>query len=146
STFSILTDIVEEIGGEHVEVHNLVPVGQDPHEYESNPSDTTALSDADVLFVNGLNLEGGEHGWAARMAKSVDLTDEQVVMASEGVEPLYLAEGVEDSVNPHAFLDPNVGVIMAENVAAGLIELDPDNAEDRKSTRLNSSHVSISYA
>src|SRR5699024_8991909 len=129
STFSILTDIVEEIGGEHVEVHNLVPVGQDPHEYESNPSDTTALSDADVFFVNGLNLEGGEHGWAARMAESVDLTDEQVVMASEGVEPLYLAEGVEDSVNPHAFLDPNVGVIMAENVAAGLIELDPDNAE-----------------
>lgn len=129
STFSILTDIVEEIGGEHVEVHNLVPVGQDPHEYESNPSDTTALSDADVFFVNGLNLEGGEQGWAARMAESVDLTDEQVVMASEGVEPLYLAEGVEDSVNPHAFLDPNVGVIMAENVAAGLIELDPDNAE-----------------
>jgi ABC-type Zn uptake system ZnuABC Zn-binding protein ZnuA len=129
STFSILTDIVEEIGGEHVEVHNLVPVGQDPHEYESNPSDTTALSDADVFFVNGLNLEGGEHGWAARMAESVDLTDEQVVMASEGVEPLYLAEGVEDSVNPHAFLDPNVGVIMAENVAAGLIEVDPDNAE-----------------
>ena len=129
STFSILTDIVEEIGGGHVEVHNLVPVGQDPHEYESNPSDTTALSDADVFFVNGLNLEGGEQGWAARMAESVDLTDEQVVMASEGVEPLYLAEGVEDSVNPHAFLDPNVGVIMAENVAAGLIEVDPDNAE-----------------
>lgn len=129
STFSILTDIVEEIGGEHVEVHNLVPVGQDPHEYESNPSDTTALSDADVFFVNGLNLEGGEQGWAARMAESVNLTDEQVVMASEGVEPLYLAEGVEDSVNPHAFLDPNVGVIMAENVAAGLIEVDPDNAE-----------------
>lgn len=62
STFSILTDIVEEIGGEHVEVYNLVPVGQDPHEYESTPSDTKALSDADVFFVNGLNLEGGEQG------------------------------------------------------------------------------------
>ena len=129
STFSILTDIVSEVGGEHVEIHNLVPVGQDPHEYESTPTDTTALSDADVFFVNGLNLEGGEQGWAARMADSVDLTDEQIVVTTEGVEPLYLADDVEDSVNPHAFLDPNVGVVMAENVAAGLSDVDPDNAE-----------------
>lgn len=129
STFSILTDIVEEVGGEHVEVHNLVPVGQDPHEYDANPEDTKALSDADVFFVNGLNLEGGENGWAARMADSVGLDETQVVETTDGVEPLYLTEGVADSVNPHAFLDPNVGIIMAENVAEGLSELDPDNAE-----------------
>jgi ABC-type Zn uptake system ZnuABC Zn-binding protein ZnuA len=128
STFSILTDMVEEIGGEHVEVHNLVPVGQDPHEYESSPADTKALSDADVLFTNGLNLEGGDQGWAARMADSVGLDDEQVVETTDGVDPLYLADGVEDSVNPHAYLDPNVGVIMAENIAAELVEVDPDNA------------------
>ena len=129
ATFTILTDIVEEIGGEHVEVHNLVPVGQDPHEYDSRPADTTALSDADVFFVNGLNLEGGEQGWAARMADSVELADEQRIVTTEGVEPLYLTEGVEESVNPHAFLDPNVGVIMAENIAAGLVKTDPANAE-----------------
>ena len=130
STFSILTDIVEEVGGEHVEVHNLVPVGQDPHEYDSNPEDTKALSDADVFFVNGLNLEGGEQGWAARMADSVGLDETQVVETTDGVEPLYLTDGVADSVNPHAFLDPNVGIIMAENVADGLAELDPENAEE----------------
>jgi len=128
STFSILTDMVEEIGGEHVEVHNLVPVGQDPHEYESSPADTKALSDAEVFFINGLNLEGGDQGWAARMADSVGLDDEQVVETTDGVDPLYLAEGVSDSVNPHAYLDPNVGVIMAENIAAELAEVDPDNA------------------
>ena len=129
STFSILTDIVEEIGGEHVEVYNLVPVGQDPHEYESTPSDTKALSDADVFFVNGLNLEGGEQGWAARMANSVGIEEDRFVETTNGVEPLYLTEGVVDSVNPHAFLDPNVGVIMAENIAATLVEIDPENAQ-----------------
>lgn len=129
STFSILTDMVEELGGEHVRVHNLVPVGQDPHEYESTPADTKALSDADVFFVNGLNLEGGERGWAARMAESVGMEEGRMVEATSGVEPLHLAEGVEDSVNPHAFLDPNVGVIMAENIAEALVEIDPDNAE-----------------
>ncbi|HEY4536125.1 MAG TPA: zinc ABC transporter substrate-binding protein [Enteractinococcus sp.] len=129
STFSILTDIVEEIGGEHVEVYNLVPVGQDPHEYESTPSDTKALSDADIFFINGLNLEGGDQGWAARMASSVGMADDRLVETTQGVEPLYLTEGVEDSVNPHAFLDPNVGVIMAENIAETLAEVDPEHAE-----------------
>lgn len=128
ATFSILTDIVEEVGGEHVDVHNLVPVGQDPHEYESSPDDTKALSDADIFFTNGLNLEGGENGWAARMADSVGIEDDAIIETTDGVEPLYLTEGAADTVNPHAFLDPNVGVIMAENVAGGLSDIDPDHA------------------
>jgi len=129
SSFTILTDIVEEVGGEHVEVYNLVPVGQDPHEYDASPDDSKALADADVFFYNGLNLEGGEHGWAARMADAVEMEADQRIETSEGVEPMYLSEGLTDSVNPHAFLDPNVGMIMAENVANGLSEADPENAE-----------------
>ena len=128
SSFSILTDMVEEIGGEHVEVYNLVPVGQDPHEYEALPDDSKAMADADIFFYNGLNLEGGEHGWAARMADAVELEADHRVEAAEGVEPMYLSEGLTDSVNPHAFLDPNVGMIMADNIAEGLSEADPDNA------------------
>lgn len=129
SSFTILTDIVEEVGGEHVEVYNLVPVGQDPHEYDASPDDSKALADADVFFYNGLNLEGGEHGWAARMADAVEMEADQRIETSDGVEPMYLSEGLTDSVNPHAFLDPNVGMIMAENVANGLSEADPENAE-----------------
>src|SRR5699024_3060008 len=92
STFSILTDIVEEVGGDHVEVHNLVPVGQDPHEYDATPDDSKALADADVFFYNGLNLEGGDDGWAARMADTVEMDDEHRVETTEGVEPMYLTE------------------------------------------------------
>ena len=88
SSFSILTDMVEEIGGEHVEVYNLVPVGQDPHEYEALPDDSKAMADADVFFYNGLNLEGGEHGWAARMADAVELEASQRVEAAHGVDVL----------------------------------------------------------
>lgn len=130
STFSILTDIVEEVGGQHVDVHNLVPVGQDPHEYDARPDDSKALADADVFFYNGLNLEGGEHGWAARMADTVEMAEERRIETTSGVEPMYLTDGAQDTVNPHAFLDPNVGMVMAENVAEGLSEVDPDNAAD----------------
>lgn len=131
STFSILSDIVAEVGGDHVNVHNIVPVGNDPHEYDATPADTKAMADADVYFYNGLNLEGGDTGWAARMAGSVGLEDDKSFETTDGVEPMYLADDeAEHSINPHAFLDPNVGVIMAENVANGLIEVDPDNADD----------------
>lgn len=131
STFSILSDIVAEIGGDHVKVHNIVPVGNDPHEYGSTPEDTKAMSDADAYFYNGLNLEGGENGWAARMVESVGLEEDKVFETTDGVEPMYLTDEESDhSINPHAFLDPNVGVIMAENVAAGLTDVDPDHAEE----------------
>lgn len=130
SSFSILSDIVEEVGGEDVAVHNIVPVGNDPHEYEATPSDTKALADASAYFYNGLNLEGGEQGWAARMVESVDFDQDHVYETTEGVEPEYLSDEQSDnSINPHAFLDPNVGMVMAENVANGLSEVDPDNTD-----------------
>lgn len=128
STFSVLSDMVEVVGGEHVEVYNLVPVGQDPHEYEATPTDTKALADAEVFFVNGLNLEGGHRGWAARMAEIVE--HDAIYVTTQGVEPLYLRAGVQESVNPHAFLDPNVGITMAENIADGLSQADPEHAAD----------------
>ena len=52
--------MAREIGGDLVEVYNLVPSGTDPHEYEPLPNDIKAATDADILFYNGLNLEGGE--------------------------------------------------------------------------------------
>src|SRR5699024_12581414 len=55
SSFSILSDIVVEVGGEDVAVHNIVPVGNVRHEYEATPSDTKAVADASTYFYNGLN-------------------------------------------------------------------------------------------
>src|SRR5690625_6358974 len=50
TTFTLLEDIVREIGGENVEVYNLVPIGTDPHEYDPLPNDIKAATDADVIF------------------------------------------------------------------------------------------------
>ena len=122
TTFTLLADLVEEIGG--------VPTGTDPHDYDPLPADLDATSDADLLFYNGLNLEGGEHGWLAKLKNTAGLDDSQMVEATKGVEPKYLKdEKGNQEINPHAFLDPTVGIAMAENVTAALAEALPERAE-----------------
>lgn len=130
TTFTLLEDMVKQIGGDNVEVHNLVPIGTDPHEYDPLPEDMAAAEDADVLFSNGLNLEGGDTGWFAKLIQSIGQEDDVIFELTDGVEPLYLtsSEG-EKEINPHAFLDPAVGIIMAENTRDALISVDPDNKE-----------------
>src|SRR5699024_3580926 len=101
--------------GDRVELHNLVPIGTDPHEYEPLPEDIKAATDADILFFNGLNLEGGDDGWFAKLTDSVDQKEEAIFELGEGVEPMYLTSSDgEEEVNPHSFLSPIVGIKMAE--------------------------------
>lgn len=132
TTFTLLEDIVKQIGGDHVETFNLVPIGTDPHEYEPLPEDIKETEEADVLFSNGVNLEGGESGWFAKLIESTGQDKANVFEASEGVEPMYLKseDGTEDEINPHTFIDPTVGIIMAENVKDGLIAVSPENEEE----------------
>lgn len=129
TTFTLLEDIVKQIGGEHVETYNLVPVGTDPHEYEPLPADMAATEEADLLFFNGLNLEGGDTGWFAKLVEATGQDEKKIFEAANGVEPMYLSseDGTEEEINPHAFLDPVVGIQMAENVRDALIEISPDN-------------------
>lgn len=142
TSFTILADIAEQIGGDDVSVHNLVPTGTDPHEYEPLPGDMKAATDADVLFYNGLNLEGGEAGWFFKMVDAVNAEDEKVYNLSEGVEPLHVTDeldadivaaqnlgAAEGAINPHAFISPHVGIILTENMRDALMERDPDNAD-----------------
>ncbi|MFD1167568.1 metal ABC transporter substrate-binding protein [Oceanobacillus caeni] len=132
TSFTLLEDIVHQIGGEHVEIHNLVPIGTDPHEYEPLPEDIKKATDADILFYNGLNLEGGEHGWFFKMMNTVGQKDENIFELTKGVEPKYLTEKgeAEHEMNPHAFLDPNVGMIMVEKAHDALVKADPENKEE----------------
>ena len=132
TSFSILADMVQEIGGDRVGVHNLVPTGTDPHEYVPKPEDIKHAADAHVVFYNGLNLEGGSSGWFAKLMDSVDQDDDHIFAATTGVDPLTLTDHNhrDEHVNPHAFIDPNVGVTMAKNIRDALIATDPDHETD----------------
>lgn len=131
SSFTIISDMARQIGGDKVKVHNLVPTGEDPHEYEPLPDDIKAAEDADVLLYNGMNLEGGQEGWFMKMIESTNQDIDIAFELTKGAEPMYLSgeDGQDEEINPHSFIDPTVGMLMAENLRDALQTVDPDNAD-----------------
>ncbi len=90
ATFSILGDMVDRIGGEHVAVTTLVGPNGDTHVYQPTPADARAVSEARVLIVNGLEFEG----WLDRLIDASDFDGLRMV-ATKGIEPIAF-EGEED--------------------------------------------------
>src|SRR5690625_3953974 len=132
SSFSILTDILYQIGKDSILVHNLAPVGTDPHEYQPVPEDMKFASDADLFVSNGLNLEGGKNGWFSKLVQSVNADESRVIEASGNVEPMYIIGDKKSSdreVNPHSFISPVNGIEMAKTIGQALMSVDEANKE-----------------
>lgn len=119
ATFSILGDIVARIGGERVAVTTIVGPNADTHVYEPKPSDAVAVSQADVLFVNGLGFEG----WLDRFVESTAFKG-PVVVASEGVKTHTMDEDGAVVTDPHAWQSLKNGLLYVKNVTAGLCAVD----------------------
>ena len=132
ATNSIIADMVENVGGEHVDVHSIVSRGTDPHEYEPLPEDISKSTDADVIFYNGLNLETGGNGWFLKlMQTSKKQENEDYFVVSKNVDPMYLTSaGQESEQDPHAWLSLENGIIYVNNIKDVLVKKDKKHKED----------------
>ena len=163
ATFSILGDMVERIGGEHIALTTLVGPDGDAHVYQPTPKAARLVAEADVLFLNGLEFEG----WLERLAESASF-DGAMVVATKGVVPIAFDEHDDHddhadhddhddhdkhadhddhddhddhaghdhgAYDPHAWHSLENAVIYANNIAAGLAQADPENAGDYYANR-----------
>ncbi|MDX8047041.1 metal ABC transporter substrate-binding protein [Gracilibacillus sp. S3-1-1] len=129
TTNSIIWDITNNIAGEKINLHSIVPVGKDPHEYEPLPEDIVKSTDADLVFYNGLNLETGGNAWFSKLMNNANKQEnEDYFPVSDGVDPLYLEDSNEEGKeDPHAWLNLENGIVYAQNITKHLSEKDPDN-------------------
>jgi len=127
TTTSMVTDLVKQVGGDRVEVQGLMGAGVDPHLYKASASDITKLQRAEVIFYNGLLLEGKLQDVFAKMAR----TKKHVYAVTESIaeKELLEPESFGGHYDPHVWFDVTLWAQCVESVVKGLSEFDPKNKE-----------------
>jgi manganese transport system substrate-binding protein len=124
TTFTVLADLTDAVGGGHVRVESITKTGAEIHGYEPTPSDLVRAQDADLILDNGLGLER----WFERFVQTVDAPR---AVLSDGVEPLPIRSGDYTGLaNPHAWMSPLAARTYVDNAVAALSELAPEHARD----------------
>lgn len=127
TTIGMITDMVENIGGDHVEVHGLMGAGIDPHLYVASEGDVELLQNADIIFYNGLFLEAQMDEILKQIAER-----KTAVAVAEGIDESQLLPWAtyEDEFDPHVWFDVQLWMQAAEAVRDTLVEVDAANAAD----------------
>ena len=131
ATNSIIADITKNIAGDKIDLHSIVPVGQDPHEYEPLPDDVKKTSQANLIFYNGINLETGGNAWFTKLVQNAKKEENKDYYAvSDGGDVIYLeGQNEKGKEDPHAWLNLENGMIYAKNIAKQLSAKDPKNKD-----------------
>ncbi|HVL72541.1 MAG TPA: metal ABC transporter substrate-binding protein [Beijerinckiaceae bacterium] len=130
ASFSILADLVRQVGGERVTVTTLVGPDADAHVYQPTPGDSRRIAEARLVVMNGLAFEG----WMTRLVRSSG-TKAPVVEAAKGVRAIEAkghghGHGHSHDVDPHAWHDVANVKIYVRNIRDALASADPAGKEE----------------
>lgn len=123
ASFTVLADMVHQVGGERVHVSSLVGPNGDPHAYEPTPDDARRLKAADIVFVSGLGLEG----WMDRLITASGYQG-RIIVSTEGVSTRRMEDDGKQITDPHAWNSAANGVIYVGNIVRALSAADPEGA------------------
>lgn len=128
ASFYPMYDFARKVGGDKIQVKDMVPAGTEPHDWEPAATDIRNLEDADVFVYNGADLEH----WAEDVLDTLENQDLVVSEASDGVE---LLDGGEDHAHgdngkdPHVWLDPMRAKQEMANIKDAFVKADPENRD-----------------
>lgn len=124
TTFTVLADMARNVAGDKLVVASITRVGAEIHSYEPTPSDLKKAQAADLILVNGLDLER----WVEPFLGNVKAVP--TVTLTDGITPIPIAAGpYANSPNPHAWMSPKLALVYVDNIRQAFVELDPENAD-----------------
>lgn len=143
ATFYPLAEFAEHVGGDLVEVTQVIPNGAEPHEYEPTAKDMVRIYNSRIFLVNGANLDA----WAEKITEELSQRDVRVIVMADQMS--LLNSGGEDEeheedgdheeddephshvgADPHFWLDPLNAIKEVEQIRDALMEIDPVNKSD----------------
>ena len=125
TTIGMISDVVANVGGERVQVKGLMGPGVDPHLYKASEGDVQRMAEAQIVFYNGLHLEGRMTDLFEQMGRRMP-----TVAVTDPIErSLLLAPpGFEGAYDPHVWFDVSLWMKTVERVRSALSDLDPEQA------------------
>lgn len=127
TTTSIVTDLVRQVAGDFAQVEGLMGPGVDPHLYKPTAADIVRLQRAEVIFYNGLMLEGRMTDVFTKLARS----KRHVYAVTESIpeDELLQPAAFEGHFDPHVWFDVQLWAKCVDTVVAGLAAADSANAD-----------------
>jgi zinc/manganese transport system substrate-binding protein len=134
ATFSVIADMLANVGGDRIDIKTIVGAGEDCELYQPTAADVATIAAARAVFINDLNEEF--EPWLEPLLKQARFTGSKVVV-SRNVRTLSAEEEhpvsgrqLPSAIDQHAWLDPHNGVVYVRNIAAALVRLDPADAAE----------------
>ncbi len=123
TSFYIPFEFTKNVGGDRIQITNLVPAGAEPHDFEPTPKDIQFIEGAKVFVYNG---GGFEDAWVKPVLEIIK--NKSTLIVIEATKGLSLRKAPEDeeefAFDPHVWLDPILTKEMAKNIATGLTQAD----------------------
>jgi zinc/manganese transport system substrate-binding protein len=132
ATFSVIADMLANVGGDRLDIKTIVKAGGDSELYQPTAADVATVAAARAVFINDLNEEF--EPWLEPLLKQAQFKGTKVVVSRNArvltAEEEHPVSGrlLPTAVDQHAWLDPKNGVIYVRNIAAALARLDPAGA------------------
>jgi len=124
TTIAQIAEPIEMIGGEYVEVKSLMGPGVDPHLYKATQGDINTLQNADIIFFNGLHLEGNMGEIFEQLKES-----KKILAVGETIDQNRLLKDEQGAIDPHIWFDLDIWKDALNSATEVLKEYSPNHAE-----------------